>query len=333
MKKRNKIQPSVQTMTFNIASVPNNATARFYIDLSQCASILNRRFYRQGINWAVAGFKFVGSVPMNITVSKLPNTWVTSNAWEKAFRAWDKQQKDDLEEAGGMSAMAKFRDFKVFMGANHVDQYFASGSDLNVTNQLPITTDFTGGIVRSTGGEWEPSQIVLPMTLPDASGSLIEPQEYLLHMVGANVNGSLSRGVIEGYADSRAYPQSPDPVSRPLDSAQNWMRAMFDVGNDNPEVIANATDTNDELPYPQVDYPGGELQLPGLQVHDLVRITETNPTNGISVRGGKGGNFPCGLIALDTTAFGDGLTTNLTLQVDLIPGNHRGYLCEPMTEM
>jgi len=26
-------------------------------------------------------------------------------------------------------------------------------------------------------------------------------------------------------------------------------------------------------------------------------------------------------------------TTNLRIQIDLVPGNHRGYLCEPMTEM
>ena len=35
-------------------------------------------------------------------------------------------------------------------------------------------------------------------------------------MVGAN-NAAGSRGIIEGYADSRAYPQSPDPVSPDID--------------------------------------------------------------------------------------------------------------------
>ena len=329
MKKRNKIQPSVQTLTFVIPEGASNN--RSYIDLSQVASIVNRRFYRQGINWAVAGFKVSAGSAGVVNIVKLPNTWITSNSWEKAFRAWDKQQKDDLEEAGGMSAMAKFRDFKVFMEANHVNNYIASGSDLNLTNLLPAFVDPAGAAVGTAGGEWEPSQIVLPMTLPDASGSLIEPQEYLLHMVGANVNGSFSRGVLEGYADSRAYPQSPDPVSRPLDSAQNWMRAMFDVGNDNPEVIANATDKNDELPYPQEDYPGGETQMAGLQPHDFVSIFESNATNGIGIQRLKGGNFPCGLIGIDW--YPNQGSISMTLQIDLVPGNHRGYLCEPMTEM
>ena len=35
-------------------------------------------------------------------------------------------------------------------------------------------------------------------------------------------------------------------------SANNWMRHMFDVGNDNADVVANVSDRNDELPYPQV---------------------------------------------------------------------------------
>jgi len=331
MKKRNKIQPAVQTFAFQIPAVPTGAQDRYYIDLSQCASILNRRFYRQGINWAVAGFKFLSGEPMNITIQKLPNTWITSNSWEKAFRAWDKQQKDDVDEAGAQSAMATFRDFKVFADPNHVNDYIAAGSDLNATNLLPISVDSIGVPVTATGGEWEPSQIVVPNTLPDASGSLVQPIEYLLHMVGINNNGGLSRGVLEGYADSRAYPQSPDPVAPDLGSGNNWLRDMFNVGDDNSEVIRNATDKNDELPYPQVDYPGGETQLPELQIHDALRIVETNPTDGVGIQRAKGGNFPCGLIAIDAVSSRD--VSALSILVDLVPGNHRGYLCEPMTEM
>ena len=44
----------------------------------------------------------------------------------------------------------------------------------------------------------------------------------------------------------------------------------------------------------------------------------------------KGGNFPCGLVRFDWTPE---TTSNIVIQIDLVPGNHRGYLCEPMTEM
>ena len=46
----------------------------------------------------------------------------------------------------------------------------------------------------------------------------------------------------------------------------------------------------------------------------------------------KGGAFPCGLIRVSSTLTipeGD----SALLQVNLVPGTHRGYLCEPMTEM
>ena len=84
-KKRNKIEPSVQTMTIYVPVPAGTSTS--YIDTSQIASLLNRRFYRQGINWPVAGFKILSNPGYtgSCTISKLPNTWIMSNAWEKAF--------------------------------------------------------------------------------------------------------------------------------------------------------------------------------------------------------------------------------------------------------
>jgi len=253
----------------------------------------------------------------NVSVSKLPNTWVTSNAWEKAFRAWNTQQMDAIEEAGAESAVARFRDFKIHADVTHVAGGFAS-------NLVPVDAANNAYVL----GEWEPSQIVIPNIIPDASGSAIDPQELLLHMVGINNNGGISRGIIEGYADSRAFPQSPDPVSPDINSNNNWLRQMFDVGNDNSDITDNATNRNDNLPYPQIDYPGGETQAPTLEYHDGSIVTAT--TIGGTTRL-KGGNFPCGLMRVQwnpTT-----VTSGIRLEIDLVPGNHRGYLCEPMTEM
>ena len=322
-RKSKKIQPAEMTLFTATPSVNAGAIGEFTIDLSQCASLLNRRFYRQGLNWAVAGFKILTSsgVTGNVTISKLPNTWVTSNAWEKAFRAWNKQQMDAIEEAGAESAVARFRDFKVFADVQHVSSGFANNL-LPYDGQRPVAQPFAPG-------EWQQSTIVIPNQAVDATGSRVDPVEYSLHMVGVNDNGGVSRGILEGYADSRAFPQSPDPVSPPIDSFNNWMRDMFDVGNDNQEITANATDKNDDLPYPQENYPGGQIQAPSLAVHDYNGITGTT-IGGITRL--KGGNFPCGLIRVTFDNSG-GLAGNIALLVDLVPGDHRGYLCEPMTEM
>ena len=73
-------------------------------------------------------------------------------------------------------------------------------------------------------------------------------------------------------------------------------------------------------------YPGGANQLATLQYHDSAIISATT-IGGVTTL--KGGNFPCGLIRIASVID----TPGTILQVNLVPGNHRGYLCESMTEM
>lgn len=313
-----KIEPAVMTITLATPNTSAGATSNNYFDLSQIASIVNRRFYRQGLNWAVAGFKFSSLQTGQINVSKLPNTWVTSNAWEKTFRLWNKQLTDTLEEAGNQSARARFSDFKIY-----ADQTHRSAGVL--ANLLP--KDASGN--QALPGEWNPSHIVLPNTAADASGSDVDPTEYTLHMVGND--GAGGKGMIRGYQNSRSYPQSPDPVAPVMSSPNNWMSVMFDDGHANENILDNAQTENDELPYPQTTYPGGATTLPGLQWHDLIQIYPTSISTNVGIVHGKGGNFPCGLVRVDWTP--SEVSANLVIQVDLVPGNHRGYLAEPMTEM
>ena len=55
--KRSKIEPAVMTLTF---ATPGSGAARSYIDLSQVASLVNRRFYRQGINFDFIDKELIG---------------------------------------------------------------------------------------------------------------------------------------------------------------------------------------------------------------------------------------------------------------------------------
>ena len=135
--KRSKIEPAVMTLyvpTSSVGGVTSSITE--YIDLSQVASLVNRRFYRQGLNWAVSGIKvlsqtgFVGS----ITCAKLPNTWVMANAWEKSFRAWQRMNTEALSEAE--SVRPRFLDFKVYADSDHHTAGYGG-------NLLPISLDGT----------------------------------------------------------------------------------------------------------------------------------------------------------------------------------------------
>jgi len=245
MSRIKNIEPSPLTISLKIpVPEPGSGIASAYVDLSQCASLIARRFYRQGLNWGIAGMKISSSNPGTLVVSKIPNTWVAAAAWTKAFNHWNRQQMDAVDKAGAESAVARFRDFKVLADPAHLLAAQAVGYDMNLTNLLPI--DFAGNAYA--GGEWQLSEIVIPNLVPDASGSLVDPFDFKLHMVGVNNVGGVSRGIIEGYADSRAYPQSPDPVSPDIGSDDNWLQRMFDVGADHEEILDNATDRNDDLP-------------------------------------------------------------------------------------
>ena len=319
-KRMSKIEPSELTLTFATPSVVGGASETFYIDLSQVASIVNRRFYRQGINWAVGGFKFLtpSGFSGQLSVSKLPNTWVMSNAWEKTFRAWSRQQRESLDDGVQESVRAKFNDFKIFADPLHLSKGIAA-------NLIPVSTGDHVVAGAALLGEWEASQLVIPNF--GAPGVNYEP---FLTAVGAKVGGAGgSYPLTSLYADSRSTPQSPDPaVPGDVLSTDNILNLMFDVGDNNTDVLANVVGKNDELPYSQDIYPGQPTNLEGLAIHSIENVSAT--TIGGTTRI-KGGNFPCGLISIDATNTGS--TANITIQIDLVPGNHRGYLCEPMTEM
>lgn len=331
--KRNKIEPAVQTLTFT-TSAAGVAPTTDYIDLSQVASLVNRRFYRQGINWAVAGFKFLRPAGFEgtVRVAKLPNTWVMSNAWEKSMRAWMKMNNEALAETE--SVRPRFLDFKIYADATH----HAAGTGANLS---PLSSVAPGTFAP---GEWEPSKIVVPFgpALP------ANTTDFELIAVGPSYPGAGASGIdavslIEGYAASRGLPNIRDPNVpddvRDTDGStpENWLTAIFNEGIDQDREVLGDMFENNKAPYPfendgtntDTMYPGGANQGVGLQIHDLEYITPT--TIGGTTRI-KGGNFPCGLIQIETVNTGTpGL--GLILQIDLIPGNHRGYLCENMTEM
>jgi len=328
-KRSNKIEPAVMTLAFQtpVATGSNSYT----IDLSQAASLANRRFYRQGINWAVAGFKLFSSTdaPGTIAISKLPNTWVMSNAWEKGMRSWQRMNKEALMETE--SVRPKFLDFKVFADRTHALQGVAA-------NLLP--TDSLS--VQYLPGEWEMSKFVIPNS---ANPGFSTEREIIA--VGANYQGNGASGfnsvsLVEGYAASRGLPNVLDPNTpddaADVDGAQpaNFLQALFNEGtNQDEQILEDMISENNIAPYPfendgvNVDtmYPGGANQAPNLQLHDRAFVT---PTTIGSTNSLKGGNFPCGLIRFD---FSNVASASYFIQIDLVPGNHRGYLCEPMTEM
>jgi hypothetical protein len=302
-----KIEPAVMEFYYTVA-----AGTDITVDLMKDACLYNRRFFRQGQYVGVQDITMSSTTASNgtgyLTIEKIPQSWVAFAAWTKAFHNWKDQQDEAIADSDSESAVARFRDFKIYADVDHFTNGSASPRD--------------GAGVILPPGEWDYSEIVIPNVVPDASGSTVDPQEYKLHMVGVNNNAGVSRGIIDGYQSSRAYPQSPDPVSPDLGAADNWLGYMFDVGKDNKEVVRNAADHNDDLPYPQAEYPGGEVNMPALAVHAKKGVATTFNTTSIS-----GGMFACGLIRISNTS-----NVDQNVVIRMLPGSARGYMAIPMQE-
>ncbi len=338
--KGRKMQPAVHTITLATSSVSAGNTGTFYCDLSQIASLVNRRFYRQGLQWAVANIKLKSLQSGSVQIGKLPNTWVMSNAWEKGFRAWQKMNNAALEEAE--SVKPKFLDFKIYADQEHHN----AGYDANL-----LPRDYAG--TAYTSGEWESSKYQIPDNTLGATGGVREREIIAVgpNFPGAGFSGLDAVSLIEGYAASRGLPDITDP-NVPADAAdvsgsgENWISQLFSEGNlQDDKVLDDMITENNQAPYPfenaddgaggvftDTMYPGGANQAPTLEWHDNVEIYSASGVAGagIGTQNGKGGMFPCGLMRFD---WAPEVSANLVIQIDLVPGDHRGYLCAPMTDM
>jgi hypothetical protein len=331
-----KIEPAVQTLLFEAPAI-GASSGSHYIDLSQCASIANRRFYRQGINWAVSSIKILSQTfAGQLIVYKLPETWVMSNAWEKSFRSWQEMNEKALEDTE--SIRPRFMDFKIYAD----DLHHNAGFDGNL-----VPTAVAG--TPAVRGEWESSKISIP-----TSGATGNATDFELIATGASFQGASpvttldAVSLIEGYAASRGLPYTSDPNVPddaddvgPTGTPENWMGALTNEGMDQDKDVLDrmvgAAAENNQAPYPfendgvngDTMYPGGANQLVGMQIHSFELQTPSTVGGQTYV---KGGMFPCGLIKI-TASPDAGTVPQMLIQVDLVPGHHRGYLCEPMTEM
>lgn len=335
-----KIEPAVKTLSFTIPASGGMAFGSTTIDLSQCASLVNRRFYRQGLNWAVAGFtvRAFQGVTAYLEIGKIPDTWVASNAWEKGMRHWIEMNNDALAESE--SVKPKFLDYKVFM--DHIHH-----SDGVAGNLLPEDFCNTGSNNVFTAGVWDMSKYSIPTSSTTSNTTDFEAIWVGPSFPGAGASGLDAVSLIEGYAASRGLPDIVDPNvpddasdSGPTATPENWLTALTNEGVDqDSDVIENLITDNTKAPYPfendglhtDTQYPGGANNAPCLELHAPIQITGTTTT---SLARAPGANFQGGLIRIQHSITAEeGIDPEVLFQVHLVPGQHRGYLCEPQQDV
>jgi len=330
-KSSKKMEPVPLKLNFMIPAGDNTR----YIDISQSVSALSRKFLRQGLVWGIAGGRILMPSPSTpdgngVYLSTLPHSWTMSNAWEKGMRAWLRQQREALANGDQESIKAKFNDFKIFADPYHRLQGFSNNILPRNLGPQGVVGPFPSAVTYSSevmAGEWEASQIVIPNF--GAPGTNYEPY---LTAIGDDVGGAGgSISLIKAYQNSRSVPQSPDPTTPAgVTSNENYWSMMFDVGDNNEDIMDNVVGKNDELPYQQTEYPGGPVNLATLE--NQVAVINTN-TVGFSEYRFTGFSAPCGLIRIDQIYSDDTSTFPLIIELELMPGDHRGYLAEPMKDM
>lgn len=213
------------------------------------------------------------------------------------------------------SIKPKFYDFKHYLDEAHMLKQSAPGeSDGNI---LPLEGWFAG-----QAAEWDYSKIQIPNDA--AVGNTVQ---HVLHCVGPEVPG-ISMPMIQGYADSRSVPFSPDPeLNNP---SVGWMNQLFNVGDNLAEITNVLENDNDELPYDQDDYIGGAVVAPYAQVMSEAVVTST--TIGAETRMG-GGLAYSGLLRVDNELTGDGSDSGFNFIVYLLPGSYKGIDAIPMQDV
>lgn len=316
-KNKAKMQPAVMRLWFHID--PNNS--RNYVDLSLACSAANRRFYRQGLTWAVAGMSLhTGSATTgNFDVSKVPDTWVAQNAYTKSKELWLKSQNQVLDDQP--SIPARYRDFKVFLDQEMtVATKQAVSTAPAVDNDIMLPVDRNNQIAKY--GEWIYSSIQFPV-----DGGSAAPEARNLHFVGGDYS-TVSKGMIHGYGLSRTRPQDIDPNTP---GEGGWMNDVFDVADNLDEIREDVEEENNVPPYrvgvageTEEYYPGGENNQTDSALHAVCFVSGTTVGGKTHVDGGM---FNAGLIRFDwdLTPNDD---TSMYLAIDLVPGDHRGYLAE-----
>ncbi len=301
-------------MLFNFTTTGLNNDQ--YIDLAQCLSIVNRRSYRQGMNYAVSSIEFYAASGGQVAVYKVPTTWVADNATTKAFEAWRKQRAEVLEEQPSLKA--KWSDFKIFMDATHS----TATSSGNLTPYSPA-----GAYVK---GDWDSSQFVIPLPGADQANAG-DAQEVHMHIVGdhtptGNFDASTtSVGLIKAYAASRALVLAPDPVQE-----GQYLTGFYNIQQSDDEksqdIMDNVSNKNDSPPYSLIEYPGSDTNAPGPLYQDLAILNDFGDDNAWSKTTVSGFLVPFGLLKLVHNLFET--DTNVTCIVNMVPGNYKGVLAE-----
>lgn len=313
------------TLNFNYTHSAHGGSC--YIDLAQCLSLLNRKMYRQGMQYVVNDIEIWSAGNAQASISALPNVWPLTNGYNKAYKVWQKSQWQVLE--GEEDIAGKYRDFKIFYNhAHYLKGTDGSGSE----NLLPDGFELTDMAALPAGSDydWDYSEIVLP----NEGGAGVAESFYLTALGDdVNVGATGTKSCVLGYAESRSRPHLADPNT--MVGVVSWMTEAFDVGDNLPEIRQDLTYHNDVPPYPiyrdsgEEAYPYGANWPAATQREQGVVQDVLSCRSGTSLAFDNTGPlmFNCGLIRIDSLA-----DVDFGIRIKIAAGKYNGVMARPMKE-
>jgi len=305
------MQPAITSLAY--AVTPSSGSVVANIDLAKGLSTVNRRLYRQGMNYAVAGVS-VGRFDTGLTKCLLQsagNTWMVQNAWKKGYALWRAQQREVLEVMPSIEG--KWADFKVTL------------DDVVTTATLNPRNSTTGGSAGDpVCDEWNYSEYVW-----DDDGTEREPH---FHLIGAT-DLSSSIGLVQEYHISRAMPHANAPFVEGEASDSIYAKAL---GTDEMSdmLVDNMEQENDNPPYDQDEMYGGDTAGDSAVIVDEFSTSVHNSGRSVPFIA------PCGLlrVSIESKVNNDANQPWVLvasdeahlLVVHLVPGGYKGVLATPM---
>lgn len=305
--------------TLNFSFTAHNEEQEGFIDIAQCLSSVNRKLFRQGMQYMIQEIRVESWSPdaSQVAIYRLCDNWVNTNAWVKALAEWNEQNLEAARETGTESTLAKWRDFKVHMNKLHA----TDGVGENFLPDSFELADHPAGSVY----QWSMSKFVVPND-GNFGGAT---HEYELYMVDATDVG-VGQGLIEAYAESRSRPQPDDPNI--LTVTGGLYSDMEDVGEDLDDIVGNFQRENTNPPYPlnendaTASYPGINYGVDGT----VGQILEGSMQIGQSVRSTLPGFVaPLGLLYVKCAGMNTG---SVNVQIKIAPGSYQGVMARSMKE-
>ena len=291
-----------------------SASSTIYLDIAKALSIINKRFYRQGLYYYVSGGYFVNGTEAHVQLLTVPDTWMTKLAWIRGFKIWSKMNRIATSGDAG-SIYPKYHDFKVRMNSLAASATITDPCQGNLNSTTEYAAD-----------EWVLSKFASddPETSDPQDHDVFTAHMLSTHLAGAGSGDTwASIGLIHSLQDTWRYPSNTEPTLLG-DVDTDPLANLFDAGDTHDDIRDHLDADNDAAPYNYDSMIGSASNNEG----SPVVLCRTSSGSGAKMSFG-GFCAPLGLIQVEATDWGAGTSMGqVELVLELTPGPYKGVYAE-----